>query len=152
MLETEIGREAAAVGGAVDGEVVQHDRLAVGRQHDVDLDRRRAPILGRLQGRQRVLRVAKAIAPVAADMDVPGLAGKETEGHASLGSFLVGCGDRWRKRLYRVAETRCLANDEVEAEKRTENRRQIGLGVRRSRIETTSLAMRSGSCLSVVSL
>ena len=42
VLEAEIGGEAAAVGGAVDGQVVQHDRLAVGRQHDVDLDRRRA--------------------------------------------------------------------------------------------------------------
>ena len=87
MVEVEIGREAVAVGRPVKGEVVQHDRLAVGGQHDVDLDRRRAPGLGRLQGGKRVLRIAQAVAAVAADMDPPGLAGKEAEGHGRSGSF-----------------------------------------------------------------
>ena len=95
MLEAEVGREAAAVGGAVDGEIVQHDRLCVGRQHDVDLDRRRARGLGGLQGRQRVFRVAKAVTPVAADVDVPGLAGKKTEGHARWIPLVHG----WVERL-----------------------------------------------------
>ena len=36
--KAEVGGEAVSVGGAVDRQVVQDDRLAIGGQHDVDLD------------------------------------------------------------------------------------------------------------------
>ena len=49
----EIGLRSLAVSRPVHRQVVENDRVAVGSQHDVDLDGRRAPILGRLQG-QRV--------------------------------------------------------------------------------------------------
>jgi inositol-phosphate transport system substrate-binding protein len=78
------------VGGAVERAVVKHDWLSVGGQHDVDLYGRRAPSPGRLKRRQRVLRVAQAVSPVAAYVDPPGLAGKEAEGHG--GSVFRLCG------------------------------------------------------------
>ena len=80
-LETEIGCEPVAVRRSVDCEVVQNDRLAVGRQHDVDLDGRRAPGFRRFESRERVLRVVEAVAAVAADLDPSGLAGKKAERH-----------------------------------------------------------------------
>ena len=84
--EAQVGGKAVAVGGAVDGQIVQNDRLAVRGQHDVDLDAWSRPGLCRLEGRQRVLRVVQAVAAVAADVDAPGLAGKEAERHVRLHS------------------------------------------------------------------
>ena len=56
LLEGEIGGEAVPIGGAVDGQIVQDDRLSVLGQHDVDLHGRGAGRLGGLERRQRVLR------------------------------------------------------------------------------------------------
>ena len=78
-----------SVRGAVDRQVVQDDRLVVGRQHDVDLDRGRSCGLRRFEGRQGILGVVQAVAAVAADMDTPGLAGEETERHVRWGSSLA---------------------------------------------------------------
>jgi hypothetical protein len=42
--------------------------------------------LRRLKSRERVLRVVKAVATVAANVDPPGFAGKKAEGHVRSGS------------------------------------------------------------------
>ena len=80
LRETEIGGKAVAVGGAVEYAIVKHDRLAFGGQHDIDLDRRRAPGLGSRECRQCVLRAVKAVAAMAAHMDPAGFACQKTKG------------------------------------------------------------------------
>ena len=81
LLQGEVGREAVAVRRPVDGQVVQDDRLAVRRQHDIDLDSGRASGLRRFEPWQRVLRVVEAVAAMTADMDTTHLAGQEAESH-----------------------------------------------------------------------
>ena len=147
-LEAKVRCEARAVGRPVEGQVMQDDRFAVGGQHDVDLDGRRARGLGRLKGRQRVLRIVQAVAAVAADMNPPGLGGKETERHGRAGSSL-GCGDQVvcsdRRGPLTVPRTTRSTG------KWTEIGGRPGSASRRSRMATTSRAMRAGSCRSVVS-
>src|SRR5260370_12163843 len=92
-LETKIGREAVAIRRSVDRQIVQNDRLAVGGQHDVDLDGRRAPGFRRLESRERVLGIMEAVTAVAADVDPSSLASNKAEGHARLASRHV-CRDR----------------------------------------------------------
>jgi hypothetical protein len=66
---------------------VKHDRLAIDGQHNVDLDRRRTQSFGGRERRQGILRVAEAVAPVAAHMDAPGFARQKAERHGPAGSF-----------------------------------------------------------------
>ena len=47
LLQPEVRDEAVTVSGAVERAVMKHDRLTLGGQYDVDLDRRRAPGLRR---------------------------------------------------------------------------------------------------------
>src|SRR5207253_3132526 len=96
LLETEIGCEAMAIGRSLDREVMQNDRLAVRGQHDVDLDHRGAPGFRRLESRKRVLWVVEAVAPVTADLDAPGLAGKKLKGICDL--VPVVCARNGRRR------------------------------------------------------
>ena len=67
LREGQLADEARAVGRAIDGGVVDHDGLAVGRDPDVELDRARAGIHRRLERRERVLRAFGGCASVGDD-------------------------------------------------------------------------------------
>ncbi len=147
-LEAEVRGEPRAVGRPVEGQVMQDDRFAVRGQHDVDLDGRRTRGLGRPKRRQRVLRIPQAVAAVAADMNPPGLGGKETERHGRAGSSL-GCGGQVV--VLGQARPRTVPRTTRSTGKWTEIGGRLGSASRRSRMATTSRAMRAGSCRRVVS-
>jgi hypothetical protein len=65
LVPRQVGDRAAAVGEPIDAGVVEHHRHAVGRQHDVELDRRDAQRRRAAEAGQRVLLVQPRHAAVA---------------------------------------------------------------------------------------
>lgn len=88
LLEAEVCRKAVSICRPVDGQVVQNDRLTFCGQHDVNLDRGRPCSLCCFECWQCVLRIMKAVAAVATDMNTSRVAGKEAEGHSICSSIV----------------------------------------------------------------
>ena len=145
LLEGEVGREAVTDRRSVYGKIMQDDRLSVFGQHDVDLDCGRTRRLRGIERRQRILRVMKTVAAMAADVDAPCSRARKLKGIFAWILFVFG-------RAFLPSRFDSFANDELDREVGRYRRQVRGLARRRSRMDTTSVAMRWGSCRRVVSL